>query len=164
MKLTKEQIEFLNKVCGGRDYWEIKFNRIDVDGNVVMKDMNLTEIPVKFGRVKGCFSCGDNKLTTLKNCPDYIGSWFSCINNKLTSLDCIKESYIHQNFYFHSNNLTDYFKNIKEKDFPHWGNLYWDDVLPEYPFLINIAKKYFTKNDLKNIIDRCPSTKLYYRD
>jgi len=73
MELTKEQIDFLDKVCDGREYWGLNPNgEVDVDGAVDMSGMQLTEIPVKFGRVNGNFHCYYNNLTTLKNCPDYM--------------------------------------------------------------------------------------------
>jgi hypothetical protein len=142
MKLTKEQIEFLNKVCYSRKHWNLNSNgEVDVEGYADMRGMNLTEIPVKFGRISGYFSCGGNNLTTLKNCPDSIGSGMG--------------------FYCYSNNLKDYFKNTKQEDFPHWDRLNWGDVLEEYPFLINIGKKYIDNDDLKDILEDVPQTKLY---
>jgi hypothetical protein len=144
MELTKEQIEFLDKVCYGRDEWKLTpKGEVDVNGDVDMRKMNLTKIPVKFGRVGGTFWVNNNQLSTLQNCPDYIG----------------------QSFHFGENDLTDYFKNIKEEDFPHWGRVNWAITLREYPFLINIAKKYFLENGwLKYYLIQSPSTKLYYRD
>lgn len=49
--------------------------------------MNLTEIPVQFGRVDGYFDCAGNKLTTLKGAPTIVGGFFGCNNNVLTSLE-----------------------------------------------------------------------------
>jgi len=138
MKLTKEQIEFLDDVCTGK--WILNEDgEVDVDSSVNMIEMQLTEIPVKFGRVEGHFDCSHNNLTTLKNCPDFVGGCF----------------------YFYDNNLTDYFKSIKEEDFPHWDKLS-GVILSEYPFLINIGKKYMI--DLKYILNIAPQTKLYYKD
>jgi hypothetical protein len=83
----KDREDFLKKVCGGR--WKMNDKgEIDVYGNVIMVDMNLTEIPVKFGRIdSGGFYCQSNKLTTLKNCPTYVGRDFKCYNNQLTTLE-----------------------------------------------------------------------------
>ena len=130
MELTKEQIQFLNKVCKGT--WILNSDgKVDVDGDVRMNGMGLTEIPVKFGSV-AWFYCECNNLTTLKNCPDFIGG----------------------SLIFWFNNLTNYFKNLKEEDFPHWDNLLWGVVLGEYPFLINIAKKYFISiSNFKYVLD-----------
>ena len=135
MELTKEQIEFLDRVCDGR--WELNSNgEVDVDGDVWANDMNLTEIPVKFGSV-AWFYCENNQLTSLKNCPNSINGSILIENNL----------------------LCDYFKNINEEDFPHWDKLYWVDVLKEYPFLINIGKNYL--NNLEYYLDIIPQTKLY---
>ena len=74
MQLTKEQIEFLNKVCDGS--WKLNSNgEVDVYGNVNMRNMNLIEIPVKFGSVWGNFDCyyNYNNLTSLKNAPKSVG-------------------------------------------------------------------------------------------
>lgn len=139
VKLTKEQIKFLNYVCVGR--WFINPNgEVDVDGFIHFRDMNLTEIPVKFGMVSGYVVCSRNQLKTLKNLPKVIGG----------TLD------------FRQNNLTDYFKNIKEEDFPHWDKLYWETVLEEYPFLINIGKKYISSDTLKRYLMEIPQTKEFY--
>jgi hypothetical protein len=138
MKLTKKQRGFLDEVCDGE--WTLNENgEVDVDGTVDMRNMNLTKIPVMFGKVSGEFRCAHNKLTTLKNCPDSIGG----------------------DFYLYNNNLTDYFKSIKEEDFPHWKDLYWGDVLEEYPFLVNIGKKYFNREYLKYYLKHYPLLKLY---
>jgi hypothetical protein len=146
MKLTKEQIRFLDRDCGfgSRDNkWKLNSDgKVDVDGAVYIRSKNLTEIPVKFGRVKGEFSCSYNNLTTLKNCPDFISGSFYCSNN----------------------NLIGYFKNIKEDDFPLWDRFFWRDAIREYPFLINIAKKYFHRDALKEYLILFPLTKIYYRD
>ncbi len=146
MKLTKEQKEFLNEVCYGRivgQKWTLNSEgKVDVEGSVKMFYMNLTEIPIKFGKVTGNFDCSENNLTTLENCPTFVGGNFICSNN----------------------NLTDYFKSIKEKDFSLWKNLVWGLLLQEYPFLINIWKGYFSenRNHLKFVLETYPLTKLYY--
>ena len=180
MKLTKEQIKFLDKVCFGRDKWKLNSNgEVDVDGSVSMSSMNLTEIPVKFGRVDGEFHCYVNNLTSLEGCSTSIGGNFYCHYNQLTSLEGCSTSiggnfYCHNNhltslegyptsvggdFYCHDNHLTNYFKTIKEEDFPLWDKLYWGLILKDYPFLINIGKKYI--KDLKGYLNTIPQTKIY---
>jgi hypothetical protein len=143
-ELTEEQIEFLDEVCEGRKYWKLNSKgEVDVDGAVIIPDFYISgEIPVKFGEVTGCFNCSNNNLTTLKNFPEYIG-------------DCI---------YLQGNNLTDYFKSIKEEDFDNWYVLDWFGILREYPFLINISKNYISTKQLPEYLKEFPLTKLYYRD
>jgi hypothetical protein len=50
MMLTNKQKSFLENVVIGK--WSINQNTglVDVEGNVLMSDMRLTEIPVKFGK------------------------------------------------------------------------------------------------------------------
>ncbi len=144
MKLTEEQIQFLDKVCG-RQYWTLNSEgEVDVDGDVNMSYMNLTEIPVKFGTVSGRFACYNNNLTTLKNCP--------------TSMN------ISSGFYCFRNNLTEYFKSIKAEDFPLWCNLDWWWMIKEYPFLINISSPIKSDGSLKYYLNQFPQTKLYLKD
>ena len=84
MELTKEQIKFLDEVCRYSKWYINEKGEVDVDGNVNMIEMQLTEIPVKFGEVSGWFDCSHNNITTLKNCPDSIGGMFNCFNNNPT--------------------------------------------------------------------------------
>ncbi len=139
--LTPEQRVFLKTVCSKPNRWRVnkRTNRIDVDVNVNMFNMHLTEIPVKFGRVMGDFNCSCNNLTTLENFPTYVkGSLFLSMNN-----------------------LTDYFKNLKEDDFKLWDKIVWMQVLKEYPFLINIGKKYYGRLNLEWQLKCYPHLKLY---
>ena len=73
---------------------------IDVDGNVDLSGKNFEELPYKFGRVNRYFDiCNNKNLTSLKNCPNYVGGYFAC--NSCTRLDslegCPKE--VNGNFY-----------------------------------------------------------------
>ena len=62
---------------------------IDVDGSVNLNKSNFKELPYKFGRVEGFFVIEMCKnLTSLKNCPNYVGSYFSC--NRCDKLDSIE--------------------------------------------------------------------------
>lgn len=175
MELTKEQVEFLNKVCScvkgfvGRGWSLNRYDKVDVNGNVDMRDMNLTEIPIKFGKVDYNFDCSENNLTTLKNLPNYIGGVLNCSFNNLTNLDTYHLRFGHGGYWIppggvfqcYGNPLTEYFKNIKSKDFKHWDKLDWGSIIEEYPFLIKRAKKYSSKNTLKRYLDEFPQTKLY---
>ena len=65
-------------------------NEIDVDGSVWLDRKDFKELPYKFGRVDGYFSLSECKnLTSLKNCPDWIGAHFSC--SFCPQLDSLKE-------------------------------------------------------------------------
>jgi len=161
MQLTKEQIDFLNEVCVEmkvtyslrydksyqfkcKSNWNLNSDgEVDVYGVVILKNSKISEIPVKFGKIDGNFYCDSANLTTLKNFP------------KIITPDPL--------FNIMGNRLTNYFKNIKEEDFIYWDKLVWWDVLREYPFLINIGKKYLDNDDLKNWLRVYPQTKLYLK-
>jgi hypothetical protein len=70
---------------------------IDVDDNVNLSFMGLSELPLKFNNVLGSFDCGDNILTTLKGSPKRVGGWFDCSNNRLKTLKHCPD-YIHNFF------------------------------------------------------------------
>jgi hypothetical protein len=65
---------------------------INVHDDVYMKHKRLSifnyisEMPLKFGKIDGRFSCESNKLTSLIGCPKTVTDSFSCAENKLTSL------------------------------------------------------------------------------
>lgn len=60
---------------------------LNVEGNVDLKNKNLTEIPFKFGAIDGYFSCASNQLTNLKNSPHTITKDFNCCLNQIASLE-----------------------------------------------------------------------------
>ncbi len=101
----EDKLEFLDKVCFGRERWTLNSKgEIDVVGNVYMDRMGLTEIPVKFGRVSGDFSCSNNQLSSLKGSPYSVRS-FLCSYNQLTSLKYAPQE-CNFNFYCDNNNLS----------------------------------------------------------
>lgn len=59
---------------------------VNYTGKVVISNMELREIPVKFGTVEGDFICSDNFLKSLKNAPHTVNGDFYCSRNCLTSL------------------------------------------------------------------------------
>ena len=58
----------------------------DVEGNVDLSYMNLTKLPMKFGKISGSFTCVNNELTNLEGGPREVGGGFYCSYNKLISL------------------------------------------------------------------------------
>ena len=67
---------------------------IDVSRSVDLSKREFKELPYKFGIVNGYFDVGENdKLTSLKNCPDYVADLFACnLCPQLESLEgCPKE-------------------------------------------------------------------------
>ena len=72
---------------------------VDVEGDVNICDKNLYKIPLKFGIVKGNFSCRNNKLTSLEGCPNRIIGNFNCgVNKQLKNLEGCP-SYIDGDFF-----------------------------------------------------------------
>jgi hypothetical protein len=111
---------------------------IDVNGNVDLYYIELTELPLIFNKVTGYFDCGRNNLTSLKgspvwvggnfNCnynrlpslefsPDYVGGWFDCCDNLLTDNYCDTEI----GGGFHTNLKQD---GLTEYNYNEWRKLY----------------------------------------
>lgn len=59
---------------------------VNVEGNVKLDNLNLTELPIRFGKVGGNFYCYWNKLKTLEGAPIEVNGNFICEYNELTSL------------------------------------------------------------------------------
>jgi hypothetical protein len=83
-------VDYIEKVCS--DYniknWRInKNNLVDVDGDVCLSKMGITNIPIKFGKVEGNFNCSFNKLESLFGAPGEVGGDFDCSANKLKSIE-----------------------------------------------------------------------------
>ena len=86
---------------------------IDVNGNVYLWGYCLTELPLRFNKVSGCFHCGGNSLTSLKGSPRWVGGNFYCNRNKLTSLE-FSPDYVGGFFDCKYNDLTDLVGSPKE--------------------------------------------------
>ncbi len=64
--------------------------KIVAPDDVVLKSQFYTahsELPVAFESVGGTLMLANNKLTTLKGCPQHVGYSFECEQNELTSLE-----------------------------------------------------------------------------
>jgi hypothetical protein len=165
MKLTEEQKYFLDSVCGGgRKSWKLQPNgKVNVKGNVTLYDMDIEEIPVKFGRVELNFDCSYNKLTTFKNCPDYIGGHFWGENNNIKSLEYYPKE-VCGKFIINYNPIIKNLEYVyKDKKFKLWDKLDWTDIFNYNPKMINIAKKYLSVEHIRKILIEYPLTKLYLK-
>ena len=82
----------------------VKINK--VNGDVYLSGQKWTEIPewLKDVEINGSFCCAFNKLKSLKNCPQKIGSIFDCSFNRLKSLEGCPENV--GDFYCQYNKLT----------------------------------------------------------
>ena len=88
------EIEAWCKEMGIERYTINDKGEIDVDGSVDLHYKDFKELPYKFGIVDRIFSLSGNKnLTSLKNCPNYVGNMFGCsLCSQLDSLEgCPKE-------------------------------------------------------------------------
>jgi hypothetical protein len=78
--------EKLLEYFGIKKYTINEDGMVDVDGSVDLSHRNLTEIPIKFGVVKGNFNVKGNNLLSLKNCPREVNGTFDCSFNKQLTL------------------------------------------------------------------------------
>jgi hypothetical protein len=148
--------------CSHNNITSLEFAPSKVGGNFDCSYNNLTSLEFAPSKVMGYFECSHNYITTLKGCPSYIIGDFDCESNLLTSLKNSPD-WISGTFWIRNNPLKDYFKNIKEDDFKHWYNFYWWENIQEYPYLIDIAKKYIDKDLMLKLIRDFPQTKLYLK-
>jgi hypothetical protein len=87
-KLTKRQIEFLDRYTEGKWTLNPSTGLVDVNGDFGCSESGLSTLEgIKFGRVTGDFICSFNNLTSLVGAPDRVGGDFICSFNKLTSLE-----------------------------------------------------------------------------
>jgi hypothetical protein len=114
-KLFKESVDendryilIINEICKRYNIENYTINddfSIDVDGDVDLSYLVLSNIPLKFNRVRGNFRVNNNNLTSLIGCPQWIGGNFSIFFNELSSLKFFP-SYLGGNLYCYDNNLT----------------------------------------------------------
>jgi hypothetical protein len=98
----------IEEICRKYDIQNYTINpdgSIDVIDNVKLCNNNLTELPLKFNKVVGEFSCSNNNLTSLDGSPNYIDGDFHCYNNQLENLDG-SPNYIGGHFNCWGNKLT----------------------------------------------------------
>ncbi|MCW3498648.1 hypothetical protein [Burkholderia cenocepacia] len=60
---------------------------VRVNGNVDLRDRNLSSLPVQFESVHGDFYINDNQLVSLAGSPSYVEGSFICSDNRLKSLN-----------------------------------------------------------------------------
>ncbi|MEA3499286.1 MAG: hypothetical protein U9R16_09530 [Campylobacterota bacterium] len=60
---------------------------VDVEDNVILYLVEMEELPVNFGYVKGDFILGENNLETLEGVPHTVGGDFICGGNNIRDLD-----------------------------------------------------------------------------
>lgn len=72
---------------GPVEWSESPGGRINVNGTVMLKDMELIRLPFAFEKVTGSFWCSGNQLTTLEGAPREVGGDFRCDYNQLSTLE-----------------------------------------------------------------------------
>ena len=116
-QFIKEGKQDIDSICQeyGIENYTIEDGLVNVRGDVDLACKNLTELPLKFGKVTGYFSCHNNQLTSLEGCPQTVGGHFYCHNNQLTTLKGGPQK-VGGNFYCHNNQLygLDYLPVAKE--------------------------------------------------
>ena len=126
----------VSEICERYDIedWSLERGLVNVYGSVDLFNNGLTELPLKFGVVTGCFDCSHNNLTSLDGCPLRVGGYFACSNNNLTSLEgCPK--YVGGNFWCKCNNIREFtgIRYIEGELFcprnPIWN--IWEIISPE---------------------------------
>jgi len=85
--VKKEEIDLICQEYDIKNYTINNDGSIDVYGNVDLYRKRLTELPLKFGKVTGYFTCLDNKITSLEGSPYWVGEDFSCTGNLLKTLN-----------------------------------------------------------------------------
>jgi len=87
-----EEIARICKMYGIKKYSIRDYGIVDVDGDVNFKQPINTggrvieNLPIRFGKVTGFFSCSFTGLTSLRGGPSEVGKGFFCDNNNLTTL------------------------------------------------------------------------------
>lgn len=89
LSMTAKQIEKIINTCLKYQIENYSINpdgSIDVDENVKLQEMELSELPLIFNKVSGNFNCFRNKLTSLVGSPKHVAGDFYCYDNPLVSL------------------------------------------------------------------------------
>lgn len=87
MLTSKEEIaQWLNNYFV-HNYFIYDDLTVDVNGDIDLFRLDLIELPIQFGFIRGDFSLRGNKLTSLKGCPYEVTGVFDCSFNQLTSLE-----------------------------------------------------------------------------
>lgn len=97
----KDKTNKLLKKLGISNYYIDEDLRVSVSGSVFLSGLNLTDLPLNFNIVEKDFLCNDNRLTSLKGCPEIVYGNFNISDNKLVNLNyfpkCVNKSIILEN-------------------------------------------------------------------
>ena len=76
-------VDYINR----KNYKKYIGKKVNVIGDVELRELKLGTLPIIFGKVNGDFLCSNCGLTSLKGCPEKVGKDFSCFRNAVTSLE-----------------------------------------------------------------------------
>ena len=103
--LSEEQVKFLDKYTKGKWLLNPSNGLVDVDGYIDFRGKKLVDMKgIRFGSVRGNFSCSDNNLTSLEGAPQEVGGYFNCSGNELISLEGAPQK-VGGGFYCHTTSL-----------------------------------------------------------
>lgn len=86
IKMIEKEIRKICKDCCIVNYSINEDGSIDVNGDVDLRRLNFSTVPLLFRRVSGNFDCSYNELISLDGVPREVGGNFVCRGNMLTSL------------------------------------------------------------------------------
>jgi len=136
--------------------WSLVDGLVNVDGDVHLDNIGLTELPLKFGTVTGTFDCRWNNLMSLVGCPNRVGGSFHCSNNLRSLVGCPNR--VGGNFNCSGNKLSSLEgcpKYVGSDFYCQWNNIREFDGIKYIVESFNILKsnlddKYDLKFKLKN--------------
>jgi len=135
--------------------------KYDIYGSVNLYDMRLTsllEVPIRFGKVYGDFSCSLNQLVSLEGAPEYVDGYFSCFGNQLRDLKGAPK-YVGKSFSCSDNQLVSLEgapKYISGNFYCNYNQLVSLEGAPEYVdgnFSIIDNFKKFTEEEVRKVIE-----------
>jgi hypothetical protein len=108
-KMNQDEIlDWVTMICDkyAIDEWSItNHGRVNVYVDVNLSELELTKLPLRFGKVAGDFDCYNNYLTTLEGAPQKVDGDFICSRNYLTTLEGAPKK-VGRDFWCYNNQLT----------------------------------------------------------
>jgi hypothetical protein len=114
---SKEDIIDTHAICRKYNITNYIINEdgsVDVDGNVILNDIGLTKLPLRFRNVSGSFDCYSNTLTSLQGSPKSVGGYIDCSYNNIKTFQGCSES-IGEYFYCVNNPIEEIYNLFVDK-------------------------------------------------
>jgi hypothetical protein len=126
----------------------------DYNGHLYFKYMglkSLDEIPIRFRKVSGDFSCSANQLISLQGAPSVVGEDFDCSSNQLISLQ-YAPSYVGIDFrYFFNDFLSREHSSVIGGKFDGMGMFLLDPNLYVSDKVIETVKQMTYEQQMKEL-------------